>query len=480
MYIDDESVYGVYWWMNGVVYEKADNLDPTNSIIDVRIPLAWHSGETYNLRFAYTYGDESFEITHTADVPENSGVWHFAAAGGETFVIRETAGIERNGELVELDVTGPAPLYPDPHKDVRATVLTARGEHKQIPVQINNVTRTPETQISPPGIYFKATVALDVPAGEEQTVMLWHAPTAPVRSPQQHIELTGGPIGGILQSPEYRVELHEPSGQLLNWTDQELGETLTYNQAPADRPPIIYPFHYAPDAYDGEGSWSHTSDWEAPDVDVLSGPLFVETVRRGTLPGMEEVYASVHYRFPGSGPFESSSVIRVTKDVNAMALRNGSFGADDELFTHVAWPTTDGSVKEVPLSLLKGNDTGAPPAGKLPIDTPWVAYINKPKGYAFASIVAESSYFNETGEPVNRSGGHRYVSMYRGWFVYSVRALNITYQDTIRTLYSPIPAGTVAHLRTVYTAFSLDDTDNPYEPVITAARRARNPLILIP
>jgi hypothetical protein len=143
--------------------------------------------------------------------------------------------------------------------------------------------------------------------------------------------------------------------------------------------------------------WSHTLEWTAPEHRSVAGPVMVETMRRGEMPGIPEAFGKVQYRFFAGRPeVRSCSSLRLTKAVEeARALRNGGFSFSVDLFTHIAWPAGDGSIRRVSVPDALGTDMGAPPRANFPVSTPWVAVYHRDRKYGYAIITANDSYFSD-------------------------------------------------------------------------------------
>lgn len=488
--VDGERIRGAFWWVDGTAHDYSVIRDPVGSTIDVHVPLLWRDGEEYELRLVYGYGrgwrraNIVHELRHTLAPTGEGGAWDEADSGGHAFVVREVAGLDRQGEIVEFDLTVPEAEYPDPDANVRATLMTEPGVFEPIPVQVYGSGRIENGgRFYPaPVVRFRAAVAMDVPAHGERIVHLWTAGGAAEPEPEQRARLEGGPVRGTVEHSAYRIQLDDPSGQLGAWYDRALDVEFAFTRPSRGGEVRYNAMHYTPDVFDDRVPWAHADDWVDPEARVIAGPVFLDTIRHGPMPGVETVHVSVNYRFTPARHVEAWSAIHVREDTEALALRNAGMIGDLSLFTHAAWPEFDGTVREVPTAALSGNDTGAPPLGRMPIDTPWIAFINADEGYGIAAITTEMAYFHEKGEPVNRSGGHMYVSEYRGRFLYTLRALNINYQAHQRSKRSPISAGTLAHERTFYIPFSLNEGKNDarYEPVIQLYERMRRPLVVMP
>ena len=464
-----------FWYVGGSVIAYGPRKGAGNKKIEVFVPLAWRVGEEYSITLNYTYAGKDGSLTVKAEAPAHGGVWAESNGPNYGFTVREEAGIARTAEPVEFDVTLPASDFPDPAADVRATVVRAPGELREIPCQVYAVESVEGF------VRFRTAVQLSLPARGEALVMLWNCPERPRPADDSPLKLEGGALGGTVDNRHYTIGLDPKSGQLMEWRDKRLDVRFHYWETQG-REPYEFGMNYTPDAYRKGSPWSHVSDWKAPETQTLAGPVFCETVRWGEMPGAPELSARATYRFWAGRPeVRFSSVLQVLKDVTVMAFRNGGMIQTPDLFTHTAWPRQDGSVISLELEQCLGNDSGSPPSARMPSDTPWVAFYNADKGYGLALVTARLSYFNTGPHHPNASNAMRYVSLYNHRFLYTIRAMNLTYCANIRTYPTPMRAGTVTYEEAALLPFAFEPgADDPFESVRALLRQMRNPLVVVP
>jgi hypothetical protein len=200
------------------------------------------------------------------------------------------------------------------------------------------------------------------------------------------------------------------------------------------------------------------------------------------MPGAPELAGRVTYRFYADRPeVRLSSVIRVLQDVRVWGFRNGAMIQDPDLYTHAAWPRQDGSIVRVPIGQCVGNDGGAPPRARMPFGTPWIAFYHAERKYGLAFITTNLSYFNTGPFHPNVSGSLRYVSLYGYRFLYTVRAMNLTYCANIRSYHTPMRAGTIAYEEAAVLPFTFEREDADQFSQVEALRREMlNPLVVVP
>jgi hypothetical protein len=483
--VNGERVAYAYWYFDGVTYDYAAMPHASRDKIEVFAAYPWHGGQEYKVKLTYDYGGKDGEVTVNARAPQG-GVWAESDGGNFGFQVREEAGLARINEPVEFDITQPAARFTDPSDTVRATIMPRPGVFEEIPCQVYDVspshTASEGKEGEPRTVRFRAVVQLSLAPHGETIVFLWHSGEVrdKARFPEGvHVE--GGPIGGTVETPRYKIKLDDKSGQLFTWEDKLL-KTVFDCLEPSLNPPALRAMHYTPDVYRPGVPWSHADDWNHPESHEVRGPLFYETVRLGPMPGAPEMETRATYRFYANRPeVRTSSVMRVVKDVDVAAFRNGGLIQRAGRFTDVAWPRQDGTIVRVPVSALGGNDTGSPAIGRMAWSTPWVAFYNPQTKIGLAVITVNESYFTTGSGQPNRSNGMYYVSFYRGKFLYTLRALNINYSANIRTQASPMSAGTTAYEEMAFLPFTFAKTDaHQFQPVEDLRQEMLNPLVVVP
>lgn len=481
--VNGERVAYSYWYFNGVTHDYIDMPHASRDKIEVFAAYPWKGGQECAIKLAYNYGGQDGEIAITAKAPQG-GLWTESDGGNYGFQVREEAGLARTNEPVEFDITLPAARFANPGDSIRATVMPRPGVFEEIPCQIYVVSPSlgEVNKGEAASIRFRAVVQLSLAPRAQTTVFLWHS--SKVRDRERFatgVRVEGGAIGGTVETARFKIKLDDKSGQLYTWEDKNL-KVLFDCWEPGAKPPALRAMHYTPDVFRPGVAWSHADDWQQPESQEVRGPLFYETMRRGPMPGAPEIESRATYRFYANRPeVRSSSVMRVIKDVDIKAFRNGGMIQRAGRFTHAAWPRQDGSVVRVPVSALGGNDTGAPPVGRMPWNTPWVVFYNQQSKIGIAVITANQSYFEVGGGQPNRSNGMYYVSLYRDKYLYTLRALNINYSANIRTQISAMNAGTTAYEEMAFLPFTFSSEDKrQFDPVETLHRELLNPLVIVP
>lgn len=469
------------WYFDATPFDYTAIPDASRARVEVFVPVFWLPGQTHEITLDYQYGGKPGSVRVEAVAPDGGGAWTRAHPDGNlTFRVREEAGLDRIRELVEFDVIIEHARFPDPAETVRAT-LFPDDVHTEIPCQVYAVDLMPDSQL----VHFRVAVQVSVPAGGQAVVCLWNVQdgrAVPTAGPLTRAEADDAVT---IANDDYAIRLSSRSGQLMTWHDRRREVLFNYDD-PRKLDESIRVINRTPDVYRVGQPWSHVFDWTPGQYQEhrVQGPVFIETFRQGAMPHTsEELSASVRYRFvAGSPEVRISSVLSADRDTRVLAVRNGGICLTPSLFTHAAWPRGDGRIETLPLDRALGNDTGAPAASRMPVDTPWIALWHRDRGYGFAVHTIRHAYFGKGLRPPSIARQATYVSVYRNLALYTIRSYTQTYHANIRSMQVPLHAGTEVYEEMVWRPFSLEPGEGTagLEAVATAHRRLVNPLVVVP
>jgi len=480
--IDGKRAPYVYFYFNGTTVDFSAAHHVSKGKIELFVPVHWRANESHEVALQYSLNDQKGEEKVTLPTPKTGGAWE-GTTDNIAFLVREEAGLKRVNEPVDFDLTVEQDRFPEPEKRIRATVMTAPGVFTEIPCQVYDVQPVTQEQ----GMYshtplfrFRAIVELNMKPKSQALVHLWTCP--PREAPAGPIKLDGGALGGTVSNDAYEIKLDDTCGQFFSWIDKRLGVKFEYKDT---RPGVVGQqavIHRTPDLYRANKSWTHALDWKAPANRVVTGPVMVETVRWGEMPWVPEAFSKVDYRFYANRPeIRAASSMRIVKDIEALGVRMGGFILTPSLFTDIAWPEQDGTIRRCTVPDALGNDMGAPPQSRFPVNTPWVVVYNKEKKYGFALITVNYSYFSDGPGSANESRSQSYISNYRGYGVYSIRSATQTYCAYYRSYHTPIEAGTTMYEDVAYLPFSYkDEGKHQFDAVWALLKEMRNPLVIVP
>lgn len=471
--IDGKKADYFYFYFDGATVDYLPHPGrASEGKIELYVPIHWRAGERHDVALQYSLDGKPGRTTVALPTPKTGGAWG-ESTDNLAFRVREEAGLARTDEPVDIDLTVEQERFPDPERRIRATVMTEPGRFTEIPCQVYDVQAVAAKKLN----RFRAVVPLTVKPKTNAVVHLWVCPPR-ATPPESAIRLEGEALGGVVRNAAYRVELERTCGQLVTWLDTRLGVQFQLQREDMGGQGAV--IHRTPDLYRPDKQWSHALDWTAPEHRAVAGPVMVETTRRGEMPWIPEAFGKVRYRFFAGRPeVRSSSSLRVTKDIEGMAVRNGNFCFSIDLFTHAAWPESDGTLRRVTIQEALGDDMGAPPQACFPVSTPWVAVYHRERNYGFALLTANHVYFSEGPGHANEARARAYVSNYRNRFLYTVRASTQTYRANTRSHPTPIEAGTTLYEDVAYLPFAFSGEDErQFEAVWSLHRELKNPLVV--
>jgi hypothetical protein len=481
--IDGKRAPYVYFYFNGTTVDFQPAPNASKGKIELFVPIHWRANEQHEITLNYTLNGKEDRETVTLPTPKAGGAWA-GATDNIAFLVREEAGLARVNEPVDFDLTVEQDRFPDPEERIRASVMTAPGVFTEIPCQVYDVQPLSQEQ----GMYskvpifrFRAIVQLTMKPKSRALVHLWSCPPreTPAAGP---ISLEGGALGGTVDNDAYKITLDPNSGQFHDWYDKRLKVLFEYKDTRKGVDGSAVVVHRTPDLYKANKSWTHALDWKDPENRVITGPVMVETIRWGEMPWVPEAFSKVDYRFFANRPeIRAVSTMRITKDIEALGVRMGGFILTPSLFTHIAWPEQDGTIRRCTVPDALGNDMGAPPQSRFPVNTPWVVVYHREKRYGFALITANLAYFSDGPGRANETRAQAYVSNYRGHGVYAIRSVTQTYSAHFRSYHTPIEAGTTMYEDVAYLPFTFAREDKKqFDQVWALWKEMKNPLVIVP
>lgn len=297
------------------------------------------------------------------------------------------------------------------------------------------------------------TIYVSVAPKESKVVPLDTTP------PEDALHFTpAGRLGFVVENGQLIADLSrravrghtEDSGTLRQLVYKPFGVTLlrTFNR-----------MHWAP-SFQRTGARGYTSiaDWDpVQDFDLRRVEGSVVFTRRGHHADYPEIGLNATYTFYAHVPyFLFRSVMTIEKPIDMYWLRNQEMTMDG-FFTHVAWPGPAGAPR------IAAFDEHKPILDKepIPVDVPWVAFVNLERGYGFGAVVLDYQATTTAGATTSINDG----------------AHNGKYWDRhlINRTSTPLRPGDRYEERTAYVLFRAAK-DAPVAEFLDWERRLRNPL----
>ncbi|NVM56871.1 MAG: hypothetical protein HWN51_01950 [Desulfobacterales bacterium] len=383
--------------------------------------------------------------------------------------VKETSGIERKTEIIHGSFRIPEERQlrcPDELRIVRQK----EGHLFEIPAQFYDVKKEGGC------LSGKTAFSADIPAWATESFRLYYGnERAASPSYRTDLEIKKGQLGPqhyLVENAYYKLETMPRSGQIwhmwnkaganISWHHYEWDQNIGKGGDPCHWAPncwVAYPDRIThgheqlhekrdPDYFD----WHYVFGWEEPETEIVSGPVFFETRRRGVVwphpehsspdikrDNRELIRAEVIYRFyEGSPLIYQYSKIETLEDINVFFIRNCQFVFLTHVFTHMIiapdridiLPTDEGEVAVLRLmgeANLKPYDWVEHSLSNiLPSKPAYYAYYNDGNGDGFALFqLSENNTNIYSGKPTYLNHG-TILSEVHGWSVYVARTFSYT------------------------------------------------------
>ena len=217
--------------------------------------------------------------------------------------------------------------------------------------------------------------------------------------------------------------------------------------------------HWAPSFQrDGAKDYTSIAKWDpVQKFSAARGRGSLVFTREGYHALYPEIHLWAEYRFFASVPyFLFRSTMTIEKSIDMYWLRNQEMTMDDR-FTHVAWPGHGGKARIATFDERKPILEKEP----IPVDVPWVAFVNTAKGYGYGAVVLGYKS-TTTARPVTSINDGADNGKY--WDRRLV--------DQVRT---PLKPGDRYEEHTAYVVFDCDAKD-PLRAFLEWERKLRHPL----
>jgi hypothetical protein len=398
-------------------------------------------------------------------------------------ILRETAGLERVNEPVELQLDFADDTVHDLARELRVVRLGDDGQSAQeVPSQIYNVSSYHR------GTRGTVVFPASVPAGGEASYLICHDnPAAPAPDYRSDLSVTDPDDGlhYVIDTAYFHAELDTASGQLKVLTPRQIGGPQLETR---ERPVNVSPDFVAKDNL----AYVNVKRWNPPDtVRVDQGSQVFAIHRSGTMdfpgpkgePGLPSLEVGVTYRFfPGQPYFLQSSTIRILSDMEIYSMRNGAEMAwKDNPFTHAVWSQPDGTIMNVAMDSLdpltvEDRDQGA--RAEVSARVPWFGFANFDTGAAVVALFLEYRNISPFTTDERAPTHNELIYVFAGpgdnyWFRAPIWEHCL--QDPERCPATFVPAGSLYLERNAVFAFRYDDRES-FAPAAELSRRLRQPL----
>ncbi len=388
--------------------------------------LPWAASREYRICVELQRGDVTRELEARAIAPAAGAFPCPGFTCQRVFHYRETAGLARHREPVELMLSAYTEECGNWQRELRMQAMEPRsGTLSAIPFQVIRETRANHTAVRRRDQCSTAWVMAFLDLAPNTDLMLicaWGQADAQAAamdefSPDLCLQEDNNGWRHV-RNAHYDAGLCPRSGQLGSLTACARPDRALY-YAPGNNQSHRF-LHYNPDLWIPDQVWSHASDWDPPPYATeAAGPLVLRTRRWGALPRIHGVQCCVEYTFCAWTPWiRTRTVLEVDTVLSTNAIRNEEIVMNADQVDWWACKETDGVIRDEPI-----HPDPDLPSGIVAVvrnEAPWIAFYHQDSGVGLAGIRlqqqattrgnAEKAYWN-TGTVVADYGwGFRYWS----------------------------------------------------------------------
>ena len=423
------------------------------------IRVDWENGKSYKLEVSGespSNGERVKIADITARAPSYGGYWDIAWKHYGGVVLAETAGVPRDNEPVHLTLSLYKNRVTSPNEIRVVGIDPESGTTEETPCQVYGFEEWEASQLMEmePSRYQPATTVdlaflAHVPTHSEKVYLVFYGnPKAEAPAYETDLGVSGEGMRLEIENDYYKIRLHDKSGLIDEiMMKQGIDARLDHHVEPPGT------LHWNPDCYAPPHTWSHTSNWDPPPNSAgTEGSVLVMRKYWGKLPfDVDQVCASVTYQFYAHNPYMIiSTVLRVDKTIPVKVIRNGCFVIRRELFNELVWKDTSGRVR-----CLNLERAPAPPDAltRLAPDTPWLAFLNRDRGFGFGGITLSQVNERFDGGLVRATQPHLHV-MVGPWVAWSRILVNTFFTNNPQRMVQ-VPQGCLYLEKNAYLPFKL-------------------------
>jgi len=403
---------------------------------EVAAYVPWEGGAEYELSVEVAApGQDAQQLTATVRAPAAGGFPFAGWPRHRVFHLRETAGLARAREPVEVLLSAYGHECASWEKELRVGVYDPHsGDTTSVPFEVVKETRANHTSTTRRELCTSAWVVVFVDAAAGADLLLtcaWgRADSEPADmtpfGPDLQVEGEAPKLTGV-RNGHYAAELCPRSGQLAG-----LQALVPGTKGPGDEDTGARDFfyspgkgenhflHYNPDLWIPDSTWTHASDWNpAPYTTASAGPLVARARHWGHLPRLPGVHCSVEYTFYAWTPWiRTRTVLEVEAVLTTNGIRNEEIVINADQADRCAWKGLDGQVHD---RAAVGDP--ALPSGIVAVvenEAPWVTLYDGASGAGIAGIrvnqqattrgEGERAYWNTGTLIVDYGWGFKYWS----------------------------------------------------------------------
>ena len=447
--------------------EVYDKKIEAGSSFEVKIRYSWERDTDYKVKVELrnTKSGESASLQKKSESPSRKGYWNPEWKNYLSLLISEENGYQRTHYPVHATVGILSSYFHSPD-EIRVVRTKKKGKdisYTEIPRQVYGVTHwadakllsTEETDENTgmritryhPTTTLSIAFQVNLEPYEKATYLVFYNnPEAEKPSFDSDLQVSGTGLAKTIENSFYKIVLDERSGMATEIFEKETGIKLEHKLETNGA------IHWNPGVYSPPHMWSHCSDWEYPSFSEVNGPVFYCLHRTAPLPHLQDVIASVTYRFYKDSPFIlMDSIMEIKEDLFVKALRNGEVVFNKEVFDKAAYKTLTRKINIIDFTRSRMHPEHVV---TLRPDTPWIAFFNREKNIAFSSLFLDFSATNLARGKASIQQPYIYIQ--HGPWYYLSRAFVYSFGSNNQSRMLPVKKGSVYHERTAWMAFPLE------------------------
>ena len=416
--------------------------------------------------------------------------------------VRENGGNARRGECILGAFKIPAEA--DRHAPEELRIVRSEGDRLcEVPAQFYDTKREGGSLIG------NTAFVADLAAGETARFRLYFGnKNATASDYKGDLSVEKGSLGPqhyFIENAYYKLETMPSSGQIWHmWNKTGANQSWHHYEWAQNKDKGGDPCHWAPNCWvayperitHGQDplmargdpdhfDWHYVFGWQNPETEIVDGPVFFETRRRGVVwphpehasPDLvrddkELIRAEVVYRFYAGSPYiYQYSRLETLEDLNVFFIRNCQFVFLSRVFTHIVIaPDREGLMledEETPAVLRLMGEANVKPydwlehslSNILPSKLGYYAYFNDGNhdGFALFQLLEEINNLYG-GEPTYRNHGTHLTEVH-DWSMYVGRTFSYTNRRFNPENATYLPKGETYEEENVLMTFRHDNLD---------------------
>ena len=453
------------------LYQKGEEVPhkkiEAGSSFEIKIRYSWKPETVYEVKVELQNAESGkpTSLLKSLESPSRSGYWNPEWKNYLSLLISEENGHTRKNYPVHATISVLS-SYLNSADEIRIVKAEKKGKdisYVEIPRQVYDITRWEDPELLSaeerdestgqrinryhPTTTLSIAFQVNLDPFERATyIVFYNNPEADKPLFDSDLHVRGQGLNKTIENSFYKVVLDERSGMVTEIYEKETGIKLEHKLETNGA------IHWNPGVYSPPHMWSHCSDWEDPSFTEEEGPVFYCFRRTAPLPHLQDVTASITYRFYTNTPFIlTDSHMEIEKDLFVKALRHGEVVFNKDVFDKAAYKTQTRKIHIIDFERSKMHPDHA---AVLRPDTPWISFFSREKNISFSSLFLDFSATNIAGDEASVQQPYLYIQ--HGPWYYLSRAFVYSFGSNNQSRMLPVNKGSVYHEKTAWLASPLN------------------------